>query len=135
VSQRYYYARLAYDYLRDHVPADVITQNNPLDIADRPSGLHGTHQMVISVRTAYGIPLDVFYKLAYDVSILFTNQNVTNWQMTDKICQQYWIDVLIIKDTDPIWSSLTLLKTQRPPLYENAYYALFACGNYAQNKH
>ncbi|MCJ7435249.1 MAG: hypothetical protein MUO77_17350 [Anaerolineales bacterium] len=135
VSQSYYSARLAYDYLRDHIPADVITQNNPLDITDRACGMHGTHQMVISMRTAYGIPLDVFYKLAYDVSVLFTNKNVIDWQMTDKLCNQYSIDMLIIKDTDPVWSSLALLGTQRPALYKNAYYALFACGNYAQNKH
>ena len=79
--------------------------------------------------------MDIFYKLAYDVGIIFTNENVTNWQLTDKLCRQYLIDVLIIKDTDPIWSSLATLKTQRPALYENAYYALFACGDYAQNIH
>jgi hypothetical protein len=78
--------------------------------------------------------MDVFYKLASDVSILFTNKNIANWQLTDKLCRQYSIDVLIIKDTDPIWSSLPTLKTQRLPLYENSYYAIFACGDYA-NKH
>jgi hypothetical protein len=134
IGQRNYSAHLAYDYLRDHIPADVITQNNPLTVLDRPSGLYGTHQMVISDRTAYGVPLDIFEKLADEVGVLFTNENVTSWQMTDKLCQQYSIDVLIIKDTDPVWSSLDTLKTQRPVLYENAHYALFACGDYVQNK-
>jgi hypothetical protein len=134
VGKRSYSAHLAYDYLRDHIPAEVITQNNPLDVMDRPSGLYGTHQMAISDRTAYGVPLDVFEKLADEVGVLFTNENVTNWKVTDGLCQQYSIDLLIIKDTDPIWSSLTILKTQRPVLYENAHYALFACGGIA-NKH
>jgi hypothetical protein len=133
-GKRSYSAHLAYDYLRDHIPANVITQNNPLDVADRPSGLYGMHQMVISDRTAYGFPLDVFEKLTDAVGVLFTNENVTNWQMTDKLCRQYLIDVLIIKDTDPVWNSLAILKTQRPPLYENTHYILFACGDYA-NKH
>jgi hypothetical protein len=131
VCKQSYSARLAYDYLRDHIPAGVIAQNNPLDSFDRPSGLYGTHQMVISDRTAYGVPLDVFEKLADGVGVLFTKKNITNWQMTDRLCQQYSIDLLIIKDTDPIWSSLTILKAQRPPLYENTHYALFACGDYA----
>ena len=59
-------------------------------------------------------------KLEDEVKILFTNENVTDWQLTDRICREHSIDVLIIKDTDPIWSSLARLKTQRPALYENA---------------
>jgi hypothetical protein len=129
-----YAARLAYDYLRDRVPADIITQNNPLEVADRPSGLYGTHQMVASDRTAYGSPMGIFEKLTNEIGVLFTDKNLTDWQLTDTLCQQYSIDILIFKDTDPIWSSLAILKTQRPALYENSHYAIFACGDYA-NKH
>ncbi|MCJ7434922.1 MAG: hypothetical protein MUO77_15680, partial [Anaerolineales bacterium] len=132
IGQRSYSARLTYDYLRDHIPANVITQNNPTDILERPSGLYGTHQMVISDRTAYGVPADVFQKVVNEIKVLFINRNVTNWQLIDKLCQQYSIDVLIIKDTDPIWSSLATLKKQRPALYENVHYDLFACGNYTR---
>jgi hypothetical protein len=78
------------------------------------------HQMVISDRTPYSVPLDDFHKLMTEVGILFTNGHATNWQLTDWICQEHSIDVLIINDTDPIWSSLTILRTQRPALYENA---------------
>jgi hypothetical protein len=134
IGQGSFSARLAYNYLRDHTPADIITQNNPVDVLDRPSGLYGTHQMVISDRTVYGVPVDVFQKLVDEVKVLFTNENVTNWQLTDHICREHSIDVLIIKDTDPIWSSLATLNTQRKAIYENAHYALFACGDYA-NKH
>ena len=135
VGKRSYSARLAYDYLRGHIPANVITQNNPLDVADRPSGLYGTHQMVISDRTAFGFPLDVFGKLTDEIGVLFTNENTINWQLIDPICREHSIDVLIIKDTDPVWDSLAILKTQRPALYENAYYALYPCGDYTQNSH
>jgi hypothetical protein len=133
VGRRSYSARLAYDYMRDHIPADVIVQNNPKNFTDGPSGLYGTHQMIISDILAYGIPPDAFYKLVEEVGIVFTNQNVTNWQSIDNICQRFLIDVLIIKDTDPIWNSLVTLKTQRSALYENTYYSLVACGNYARN--
>jgi len=134
-GRRSYSARLAYDYLRDHIPADVIVQNNPTTFSDVPSGLYGTHQMVVSYILAYGIPPDAFYKLVEEVGVVFTSQSVTNWQSIDSICQRFLIDVLIIKDTDPIWKSLTTLKTQRPSLYENTHYSLVACGNYAPNAH
>jgi hypothetical protein len=130
VTRKYYSARLAYDYLRDNVPVDVVTQNNPLNYADRPSGLYGTHQMVIADRTSYGVPLDVFNKLADEIGMLFTSENVNDWQSTDRICREYSIDILIIEDTDSIWNSIPTLKAQRPPLYENTHYALFACGDY-----
>jgi hypothetical protein len=133
-GQRSYSARLAYDYLRDHIPAEVITQNNPLVVMDRPSGMYGVHQMVVSDHTAYGIPLDAFNKLKNEVGVLFTDQHVPDWQSTDRICKDYSIGVLIINDTDPVWDSLAMLKKQRTALYENAHYALFACGGYARNK-
>jgi hypothetical protein len=134
-GRRTYSARLAYEYLRDHVPSNFITQNNPTNFYDGPSGLYGTHQMVISDITAYRVPLNVSHKLVDEVGALFTNENMTNWQLTDDICQEYLIDVLIIKDSDPLWSSLARLKAQRPTLYENTHYAIFACGKYAHNKH
>jgi hypothetical protein len=132
LGERTYSARLAYDYLRDYIPADVITQNNPLEILDRPAGLYGTHQMVIADRTAYGVPLSVFTKTAKEVGVIFTNWNTANWRPIDKLCQEYSIDVLIIKDTDPVWNAIDVLKKQRLPLYKNTYYALYSCGNYAK---
>jgi hypothetical protein len=134
-GRRTYSARLAYDYLRDHISANVITQYNPTNFYDGPSGLYGTHQMVISDITAYRVPLDGFHKLVDEIGVLFTNENMANWQLIDRICQEHSIDVLITKDSDPLWSSLATLKAQRPALYENTHYALFACGNYAQNEH
>ena len=130
VTQKYYSARIAYDYLRDHIPADTITQNNPLNYVDRPSGLYGTHQMVIADRTSYGVSLEDFNKLADEIGLIFTSENINDWQLTDSICHKYSIGILIIEDTDPIWNSIPALKVQRPPLYENTDYALFVCGDY-----
>jgi hypothetical protein len=133
-GERTYAARQAYDYLRDHIPADVITQNNSLGFLDRPSGLYGTHQMVISDRTSYGVSSDVFNDLTQKVGVIFSAYNVSGWESVDEVCRRYSIDVLIFKDTDPIWDSLDVLKLLRPPLYENRYYAIFTCGNYSASR-
>ena len=131
-THKYYSARLAYDYLREHVPADIITQNNPLNYVDRPSGLYGTHQMTISDRTAYGVSFGTFNRLVNEVGLLFTIKDVSNWHSIDGICHEHSIDILIIEDIDPIWSSIPVLELQRPSIYENAHYALFACGDYVK---
>ncbi|MBN8656169.1 MAG: hypothetical protein J0M11_10560 [Anaerolineae bacterium] len=126
--RQYYSARLAYDYLRENIPADAITQNNPLNSIDRPSGLYGTHQMVISDRTAYGVSMSEFDGWTEKIAPLFTSEDIDNWQRLDRACAAYSIDVLIFADTDPVWNRLPVLKDQRAPLYENEHYALFACG-------
>jgi hypothetical protein len=128
LGERTYSARLAYDYLRDQVPADAITQNNPLGFLDRPSGLYGTHQMAISDRTIYGVPLEVYNEFSSDIGSIFVNKAV-NWESIDEKCEKYSIDILIINDIDPLWNDLQSLKKDRLPLYENSYYAIYSCGN------
>jgi hypothetical protein len=125
---KYYSARLAFDYLSDNVPEDAITQINPSNFIDRPSGLYGTHQMIVSDRTAYGVPLSNFNTLVDNVGQLFISQDIAGWSNIDILCQKYSIDVLIFEDTDPIWNSLSELKKLRSALYENSYYAIFSCG-------
>ena len=129
-SERGYAARQAYEYIRDHVPADVITQNNPLDELDRPSGLYGSHQMIVSDRTGgYGVPLDAYKQLANGVGAIFTDESA-NWEALDALCRRYSIQVIILKDTDPTWKQMTALQRERPPLYANPFYSVFACGGY-----
>lgn len=131
VSERYYSAHFAYDFLRDHVPADAITQDNPFHGIDRPSGLYGTHQMVISARSSYGVSVDDFNSLASEVGVLFLNDKASDWHNADMVCADHLIDVVIFDDTDPAWKNLPALKIQRAPLFENNHYAIFACGKYA----
>ncbi len=133
-GQSTYSARLAFEYLRDQIPADAITQNNPITYVDRPSGLYGTHQMVIADRTAYGVSPEQFSALVDEVSVIFLNENIVSWQPIDQKCQQLKIDVLIFKDTDPIWKRFELLKEQRAPLYSNEHYAIFACEKFTQHE-
>jgi hypothetical protein len=130
LGERTYSARLAYNFLRDNIPSNVIVQNNPLDFLDRPSGLYGNHQMIISDRTSYGVPLETYHVIAEDVGTIFT-ERAENWDVIDASCRQYSIDILVIKDLDPLWGDLRTLKKERPPLYENEYYALYSCGNHA----
>jgi len=127
LGERTYYARLAYTYINENTLPETVVQNNPLDQFDRPSGLYGSRQMVISDRTIYGVSLAVYEKLAQDVGSIFIRKSAT-WENIDVKCDQYKIDILVFKDTDKVWESLPDLKTVRLPIYENPYYALYACG-------
>jgi len=128
-GERTYNARLAYEYIRDHTPQNIIIQNNPTTFLDRPSGLYGTRQMIIADRTAYGVPAEVFKEMSTSIGRIFQFEDVQNWTSIDRICKQYYIQAIVIKDSDPLWSSLPRLQQQRTPLYINQYYAIFNCSD------
>jgi hypothetical protein len=127
LGERTYAARLAFQYMDGHLPADSIVQNNPNVSLDRPSGLYGDHQMVISDRTSYGLSADTFHYFQSNISAIFVSSK--SWEAIDATCKQYAIEVLIINDLDPLWKLLPALERERPPLYQNEYYALIRCGS------
>jgi len=129
LGERTYDARLAYEYIRDHTPQNIIIQNNPTTFIDRPSGLYGTRQMVIADRTAYGVPTEVFKEMSTSIGRIFQLEDVHNWSSIDQICNQYSIQAIVINDTDPLWSSLPSLRDLRTPIYINGHYAVFTCSN------
>jgi len=129
-TKRYYSARLAYEFLHDHVAPDVITQNNPFSDIDRPSGLFGIHQMIASDRTGYGVSLEDFEQLRQEVGDMFTLRDVSSWKLLDAICRRTLVEVLIWENTDPIWGSVPALEDRRQPLYRNDRFAIFSCGEY-----
>lgn len=133
LGSRTFAARQAYNYIRDDLPKNIIIQHNPQNGIDRPSGLYGTRQMVISLNTAYGIPHEQYDFFVKQISPIFLSKNITNWDEIDRICNQYFINIIIVNDLDPLWSSLSALEQKRSPLYQNQYYAVLGCGNFAHN--
>ena len=85
--------------------------------------------MIIADRTAYGVPAEVFREMSTSIGRIFQSENVQNWISIDNICKQYSIQAIVIKDSDPLWSSLLVLRQQRTPLYINPYYAIFDCND------
>lgn len=128
LGERTYDARLAYDFVRDKLPINVIVQPNPSVVLDRPSGLYGTRQIAISDHTEYGISPMEFLKRVDQISQIFLEKNPASWSKIDHECSQNFINILIVNDTDPLWYDFANLKLQRAPLYENSRYALFECG-------
>ena len=133
IGARTYFARLAYEYANLHLPENVIYQNNPSRSLDQPAGLYGTRQMIIADRTVYGVSPAEFKSIVNRISPIFTI-NYWDWGQIDIMCNQNNIDVLVINDLDPIWKSLPTLERTRKPIYQNDFYTLLSCGNFAMNE-
>lgn len=129
LGERTYSARRAYDFVREHIPEEAVIQNNPTITLDRPGGLYGDHQMAIADRTIYGVSALEARRMTEGIGTIFNSPNNSDWKSLDQLCDEFSIDVFIVNDNDPLWSSLSVLKVERPPVYKNEYYALFACGN------
>ena len=127
LGARTYAARQAYDFVRANLPLNIVMQNNPTEFLDRPSGLYGSRQTAIADRTAYGVPTDIFNNHTEQIGKIFQSR-YANWTQIDQICHQFFIQVILVKDTDPLWQSLPVLEQQRQPLYKNPYVELFNCG-------
>jgi hypothetical protein len=111
-----------------------VVQYNPVSYVNRPAGLYGMRQSAISDRTAYGISTDIFLERVAEVGEIFTLKDVSSWQPVDNFCEQTFIDVLVIEDTDTLWESIAILKTDRQPHYLDNTFAVFSCGSFAASQ-
>jgi hypothetical protein len=124
-------ARKAYTTILQTLPSDIVVQYNPSSYVNRPAGLYGMRQSAISDRTAYGISTEIFLERVATVGGIFTLDAIPNWQPVDDLCEQYFIDVLVIENTDPLWKSIDVLKADRQPHYLDDTFAVFSCGSFA----
>lgn len=114
--------------MREFLPADVVVQNNPSMGVDRPSGLYGSRQLAISYNAPYNVPLTVLNENSNEISRIFNSEIVITWMEIDAICDQYYIDILVINDIDALWGQLVDLNVQRSPIYSNTHYSIYSCG-------
>ncbi len=129
LGERSYSARKTYEFINSNIPIGQTIQNNPVINLDRPLGLYGNHQSVISNISIYGISQDEYNLYVSNIKPIFYPTGLPEWSSIDQTCRQYFINFIIIADTDPLWPSLPMLELKRDALNKNDYYAVFKCGN------
>lgn len=130
LGERTFAARQAYDYINSNLPEQIHVQHNPSELLNRPVGLYLNRPMTIAGQTAYGIPAKELEKRVGITAKIFETES--NWNEIDQSCKEFFIDVLVVTDQDPLWKRLLQLERQRSPLYQNQYYAVFECGNFSK---
>jgi hypothetical protein len=127
IAAKIFEARKLYGIIDNATSKNMIMQSEPTPGIDRASGLYGTRNSVYSSLTLYGVPAEKYEPLREKVGAIFDTP-YGNWKELDHACQQYSIDILIIKNTDLLWKSINKLLAGRDPLFSGNYYTAFYCG-------
>jgi len=131
LGERTYALRQTYEYIRDHFPDNVVIQFNPRvmwNSTERYNGLYGYRQVAAAdfqSGIVYAVSEDNYNKAAQPVLEIFEQQiTVREIQRT---CRTLAIDLLIVKDTDPIWHNPENWVWQQQPVYQNRFSRVFVC--------
>jgi hypothetical protein len=131
MGNRAFAMRALYEELRNRIPLEAVVQNNPDQLPyDYFYGLYGRRQTADgAVRCGTYTGGDVKKCAAADPEIagLFARAGRAD---VDEVCGRWGIDVVIVKDVDPVWSEPGSWVWRRKAMVQNRFGRAFQCGRY-----
>ncbi len=118
--------REAYEWIDDTAAEDAILQHNPTIEIEYFHALYGNRQVAIADTTLgqlYGVNRDSFYTHYHAVARIFSDQNTP--AVVQAMTNNYNIDLLVVKEADPVWKDLTSWVWQTEPVFQNNYCRVF----------
>lgn len=140
-GRRMHGIREVYDWINHSLPREALVQHNP-DIKDGDllyqdwridifHGLYGHRQVVAAdpeYGTLFGIPRVMYNAVSSSIAPLFADSPAVDKALVDKVCKQFGISALVVKDTDPIWKNSEGWVWKDEPLFGNGVARVMACG-------
>jgi len=128
IGQRTYALREVYESLQKLLPPTAITQHNPDILLDRFHELYGHRQVVAAdydLGTLYGISEQSYMRVSTPIIEAFAADSPP--ATARALCKAYAINVLVVKDTDPLWNNPASWVWADLPLLANDYARVFDC--------
>jgi hypothetical protein len=103
-GRRNYAVRNLYERLNGLIRRSAVIQANPDSVLEAYSGSYGRNQTIAFDRhfgVLMGIDHDLFDPVEKEIAGIFSSKDLSQ---VKKTVAKYAIDVLIVKDLDPIWS-------------------------------
>ena len=130
-GERTYALRQAFCYIRSHYPLSAIVQNNPQTESQvLTQGMYGMRQTVAAGPEyifIYGDTLDRYQSVAVGITPLF-QANSQSYPQVQEACLERSIDILVVKDIDPVWQAANSWVWQAAPVFSNDRVRVYACG-------
>jgi hypothetical protein len=139
-GRRMHGIREVYDWINQSLPREAIVQHNP-DIKDGDllyqdwridifHGLYGHRQVVAAdpeYGTLFGIPPVMYKAVSSSIAPLFADSPAVDEVLVHKVCKEFGISALVVKDTDPIWKNPEGWVWKDKPLFGNNVARVMAC--------
>jgi hypothetical protein len=130
-GKRNYAVRAAYEWLRATTPETAALQYNPdVDQQETDAMLYADRRIVAAGRqcdTPYGGDPKLCGPIMARLERLYPVAGQPAGISVAEVCHDLPIDVIAVKDTDPVWSDPNSWVWTGKPVFSNAYIRLFGC--------
>ena len=134
-GKRNYAARAAYEWVRATTPETASLQYNPdVDQQETDAMLYSDRRIVAAGRhcdVTYGGDPKLCGPVMARLERLYPAAGQPAGISLAEVCRDLPIDVIVAKDTDPVWSDPQSWVWSVKPVFANAYMRLFSCHNMA----
>ena len=129
-GERNYALREAYQYINNRYPLTAIVQSNPqLEYLVKAQELYGFRQTAaagIQYSFIYGDSPNVYKMMSVRILPIFQDSSLS-WQEIKRICRANQINVLLVKDLDPVWKDLRSWVWSETSAYQNDFTHVLSC--------
>ncbi len=130
-GQRNYAARTAYEWVRATTPETAALQYNPgVDQQETDAMLYADRRIVAAGRrcdTPYGGDPKLCGPMVARLEQLYPAAGQPAGASLEEVCRNLPIDVIVARDTDPVWHDPHSWVWTGKPVFSNAYIRLFGC--------
>ena len=131
LGARTYALRQLYEDLKQRTPSKAVFQHNPNINPDDPfHGMYADRQLAAESLTCgvvFGGDAALCVNMIGKIDAIFENPAASNATRIDDICAEFGINVLVVKDTDPVWKDRDSWVWKREPMLANDYGRAFDC--------
>ena len=137
-GQRTFASRAAYQWAQSMTPDTAIIQSNPQVVfQDTPEMLYGGRRTVASdtqCNAAFGGDPRQCAPIVARIEEIYPAGGQAPIASLRDVCVNLPIDLVVVKDTDPVWKNRDSWVWTGRPVFANPYFRLFSCGDSGELK-
>lgn len=133
-GKRTYAARAAYEWIRRQTPETATVQYNPAVARQETAALayadRGAAAADLGCNVTFGGNPQLCAPIVSHLQKVYAAAGRTPSESLIDACRGLPVNILVFKDTDPVWADPNAWVWRAPPLFANSYFRVFGCGHF-----
>jgi len=134
-GKRTYAARAAYEWIRRETPETATIQYNPAVVRQDSAALayadRGAAAADLGCNVTFGGNPQLCAPIVSRLQQVYADASRSNSASLTETCRGLPVNILVAKDTDPVWGDSHAWVWRQPALFANSYFRVFRCGDSA----